>query len=155
MRNHGTDPRTRMGLLGERLEAMKAIWTSDEASYHGRYVDFDRIWSWPKPAQWPHPPVLVGGNGPTVLDRVVEFGDAWFPNFARGEVLERIPQLRERAGRHVPVVLMGAPADARVLERCREAGVQRVVRWVPSAGRSRIEQALERFETAVAELNGE
>ena len=155
MANHGTDPRTRMALFRERVEAMKAIWTSDEASYHGRYVDFDRIWSWPKPAQRPHPPVLVGGNGPTVLDRVVEFGDAWFPNFARGEVLSRIPELRERAGRHVPVVLMSAPADARALERCREAGVQRVVRWLPSAGRSRIEQALERFEAAVAELNGE
>ena len=155
MANHGTDPRTRMALFQERVEAMKAIWTTDEASYHGRYVAFDRIWSWPKPAQRPHPPVLVGGNGPTVLDRVIAFGDAWFPNFARGEVLGRIPELRERAGRDVPVVLMSAPADARKLEQCRDAGVQRVVHWVPSAGRSRIEQALERWEAAVAELNGE
>src|SRR5215203_3086088 len=46
--NHGTDPRTRMKLLGERVDAMKAIWTQDEASYHGCFVDFDRIWSWPK-----------------------------------------------------------------------------------------------------------
>jgi probable F420-dependent oxidoreductase len=67
MLNHGTDPRTRMALMAERVEAMKAIWTQDEASYHGSYVDFERIWSWPKPAQRPHPPVLVGGNGPTVL----------------------------------------------------------------------------------------
>ena len=155
MANHGTDPRTRMALLRERVEAMKAIWTGDEASYAGEHVRFDRIWSWPKPAQAPHPPVLVGGNGPTVLDRVLAFGDAWFPNFTRGEVLGRIPELRERAGRAVPVVVMSAPADVRELERCREAGVQRVVHWVPSAGRSRIEQALERWEAAVAELNGE
>ena len=60
---------------------MKAIWTQDEASYHGEFVNFDRIWSWPKPAQRPHPPVLVGGLGPTVLDRVLAFGDAWFPNY--------------------------------------------------------------------------
>jgi probable F420-dependent oxidoreductase len=152
MANHGTDPRTRMKLLGERVEAMKAIWTQDEASYHGRFVDFERIWSWPKPAQTPHPPVLVGGNGPTVLDRVEAFGDAWFPNFARGNVLERIPQARER-GMHV--LVMGVPADVRALEQLREAGVERVVRWVPSAGRSVIEAALERFERAVAELNGE
>ncbi len=71
MRNHGTDPRVRMAVMAERIEAMKAIWTQDEASYHGEYVNFDRIWSWPKPAQRPHPPVLVGGNGPTVLDRVL------------------------------------------------------------------------------------
>jgi alkanesulfonate monooxygenase SsuD/methylene tetrahydromethanopterin reductase-like flavin-dependent oxidoreductase (luciferase family) len=84
MRNHGTDPRTRMRLMAERVEAMKAIWTQEEASYHGEFVDFERIWSWPKPAQRPHPPVLVGGNGPTVLDRVQAFGDAWFPSYGRG-----------------------------------------------------------------------
>jgi probable F420-dependent oxidoreductase len=152
MANHGTDPRTRMKLLGERVEAMKAIWTQDEASYHGRFVDFDRIWSWPKPAQKPHPPVLVGGNGPTVLDRAEAFGDAWFPNFARGAVLERIPEARERG---IRVLMMSVPADARVLEQLREAGVERAVRWVPSAGRSVIERELERFEAAVAELNGD
>jgi len=76
MANHGTDPRKRMKIMAERVEAMKAIWTQDEASYSGEFVNFDRIWSWPKPAQRPHPPVLVGGNGPTVLDRVLAFGDA-------------------------------------------------------------------------------
>ena len=81
MANHGTDPRRRMALMAERVEAMKAIWTEDEASYQGEFVDFERIWSWPKPAQRPHPPILVGGNGPTVLDRVLRFGDAWFPNY--------------------------------------------------------------------------
>jgi probable F420-dependent oxidoreductase len=158
MANHGTDPRTRMALLAERVEAMKAIWTQDEASYSGRFVEFDRIWSWPKPAQAPHPPVLVGGNGPGVLDRVLRFGDVWFPNWSRGQVLERVPELRERAaeaGRDIPVFIMSAPSDAGELERMREAGVRRVVHWVPSAGRSVIERDLERFEAAVADLNGE
>src|SRR3954451_11502997 len=68
MANHGTDPDRRFGLMRERVEAMKAIWTQGEASYHGEQVRFDRIWSWPKPAQHPHPPVLIGGNGPRVLD---------------------------------------------------------------------------------------
>jgi probable F420-dependent oxidoreductase len=158
MRNHGTDPRTRMGLLRERVEAMKAIWTEDEASYSGRFVEFERVWSWPKPAQRPYPPVLVGGNGPTVLDRVLAFGDVWFPNWSRGKVLERIPELRERAreaDREIPVYGMSAPSDAGELERMRDAGVERVVHWVPSAGRSVIEADLARFEAAVAELNGE
>src|SRR5437763_639639 len=63
MENHGTNPRRRFSLMRERIEAMKAIWTEDEAAYHGDQVDFDRIWCWPKPLQKPHPPVLVGGNG--------------------------------------------------------------------------------------------
>src|SRR5918996_6287094 len=71
MRNHGTDPRRRFGVMRERIEAMKEIWANEEASYHGRYVDFDPIWCWPKPLQQPHPPILVGGYGPKVLDRVL------------------------------------------------------------------------------------
>src|SRR3954471_13443147 len=74
MRNHGTDPATRWKLVRERVEAMTAIWTRDQASYHGDLVDFDPIWSWPKPAQRPRPPVLVGGGGPTVLKRVLSYG---------------------------------------------------------------------------------
>ena len=93
MENHGTDPRRRMAIMAERVEAMKAIWTEDEASYHGEFVNFERIWSWPKPAQRPHPPVLVGGNGPTVLDRVLAFGDAWMPNYTGEDLLDRIEEL--------------------------------------------------------------
>jgi probable F420-dependent oxidoreductase len=156
MRNHGTDPRSRMRLLAERVEAMKAIWTQDEASYHGEFVDFERIWSWPKPAQRPHPPVLVGGNGPTVLDRVLAYGDAWFPNFARGgDIIERAGELRNRADRPIDVMVMGAPADAAVLERLQACGCRRAVHWVPSSGLSGVERALERWESAIAELTGE
>lgn len=67
--NHGTDPRTRMAVLAERVHAMREIWTAEEAGYHGDHVAFDPIWSWPKPVQRPHPPVLVGGNGPGTEDR--------------------------------------------------------------------------------------
>jgi len=156
MANHGTDARVRMKVMRERIEAMQAIWTSDEASYHGEHVAFDRIWSWPKPAQRPYPPVLVGGSGPTVLDRVLAFGDVWFPNWA-ADVLDRIPELRSRAdaaGRSIPVYVMGLPADVATLERCREAGVARVVHWLPSGNRSVVEPALERWEAAWAELVG-
>ncbi len=155
MANHGTDPRTRMALMRERIEAMQAIWTQDEASYEGRFVRFERIWSWPKPAQRPHPPVLVGGNGPTVLDRVLAFGDAWFPNYARGDVLERVDELRARADRPIDLMVMGVPPEAAALERLEAAGCRRVVHWLPSAGLSRVEAALERWESAIAELTGE
>ncbi len=176
MANHGTDPRTRMRRMREHVLAMKAIWTQPEATFHGEFVDFDRIWSDPKPLQRPHPPILVGGNGPTVLDRAEAFGDAWFPNFARGNVLERIPearergipvlvmsvpadakaleQLRERAGdRDIGVVVMGPPLDPAVLEDYEQAGVDRVLFWLPSARRAVVEEELERVERVMAQLH--
>ncbi len=156
MENHGTDPRRRMAVLRERVEAMKAIWTDDEASYHGTHVDFDRIWSWPKPAQRPHPPVLVGGNGPTVTDRALAFGDAWMPTYTGGgDIVQRAVQLRHRAERPIELMVMGAPADPRVLDRFERAGFRRAIHWLPSAPRGPVEAALDRYEAAVAELHGE
>ena len=86
-------------MLRERIEAIRTIWTEDEASYHGEFVDFERIWSWPKPVQKPGPPVLVGGNGAEVLDRVLAFGDGWFPNRIGAEEnnIARIEELQRRA----------------------------------------------------------
>jgi probable F420-dependent oxidoreductase len=155
MRNHGTDPRTRMRLMRERVEAMKAIWAQDEASYEGEFVRFERIWSWPKPLQRPHPPVLVGGAGPTVLDRVLGFGDAWFPNFAPERLSERAAELRARAQRPIELQIMGVPADPKVLERMHELGARRVVHYIPSANRGVVEAALQRWEAAIAEFTGE
>jgi probable F420-dependent oxidoreductase len=155
MANHGTDPRIRMKIMQERIEAMKAIWTQPEASYHGDHVDFERIWSWPKPAQHPHPPVLVGGIGPTVLDRVLAFGDAWFPNYGPDDLLDRVAELRSRADRQIAVMAMGVPADPAALEPLQEAGFTRVVHWIPSTNRSGVEAALESWEAAIAQLNGE
>jgi probable F420-dependent oxidoreductase len=159
MRNHGTDPERRFSLMRERVEAMKAIWTQEEASYHGEHVRFDRIWSWPKPAQHPHPPVVVGGNGEKVLDRVLRYGDAWAPQHRHGNAAERIPELHRRAeeaGRgRIPVTIFGVPADAAALAHYEQAGVDRVVHWVPAAQRGPVERALERFEDAVRELHGE
>ena len=80
MENHGTSFSKRWIILRERIEAMKAIWAEDEASYHGNFVDFDRIWSWPKPTQKPHPPILVGGNGERTLDRGFATGTSGCPS---------------------------------------------------------------------------
>ena len=154
MANHGTDPRVRMAIMRERVEAMKAIWTCDEARYAGEHVRFERIWSWPKPVQRPHPPVLVGGDGPGVLDRVLAFGDAWFPNHAPSGILDRAGELRARAERPVAAMVMGVPADPRVIEAYEQAGFSRAVHWLPSAPRGPVERAFDAFETAVAEYTG-
>src|SRR5580693_1006549 len=154
MANHGTDPRRRMAVLRERVEAMKEIWTADEASYAGDFMRFDRIWSWPKPAQRPHPPVLIGGEGPTVADRVLAFGDGWFPNHSRS-VLGRAAELKARADRPIALHVMGVPADPAVLEAYAAAGFERAVHWLPSAGKGPVERELEKFEAAIAQFTGE
>jgi probable F420-dependent oxidoreductase len=154
MRNHGTDPRIRMRVMRERVEAMRVIWRDDEATYQGEHVSFDRIWSYPKPVQRPHPPILVGGTGPGVLDRVMSFGTAWFPNYDES-IFPRIAELRSRADRPIDVQVLSAPADPAVLQRLHDAGVQRASRWLPSAGHGPVERALERWEAAIADFAGE
>jgi probable F420-dependent oxidoreductase len=133
MRNHGTDPPKRFGILRERVEACKEIWTQEEASYRGDFVNFDRIVCRPAPLQQPHPPILVGGNGPKVLDRVLAYGDAWFPNRIPPDdpMIARVEELQLRAaeaGRGpIPVTIQIPPRDPSVLERYEEAGVTRAV----------------------------
>lgn len=129
MRNHGTDPRTRMRLLRERVLAVKELWTKDEAEFHGEFVDFDPVFSYPKPVQRPHPPVLIGGSGPTTPDRVVEFGDGWMPLYGRGtgDLAGKISRLRERAGRAVPVTVFATPAKREVVAELEAAGVDEVL----------------------------
>jgi probable F420-dependent oxidoreductase len=144
--NHGTPFERRFGVLRERAEAMVAIWTQDEAGYHGRYVSFDHVMSWPKPAQRPHPPLWIGGTGDKVLDRVLRYGDGWFPN-SRDGLAARIAELRRRgaeAGReHVPVTYFGAPPEAGVVRELEEAGVDRVLFMLPSAPPDDVERALD------------
>ena len=159
MANHGTDSAHRFRLMRERIEAMKAIWEHDEASYSGRYVSFERIWCWPKPLQRPHPPILVGGNGPRVVDRVVAFGDEWMPNRVRDEDLaQRIGELQQRAqeaGRDpIPVTLAGLTRDPARLAGFERAGVHRGYFWLPTETPQAVEAAFDKYAAAVAEYEG-
>jgi probable F420-dependent oxidoreductase len=130
MRNHGTDPKRRFALMKERVQAMRQIWTEDVASYSGEFVQFERIWAWPKPVQQPLP-VLLAGNGPKVIDRVLAYGDEWLPEPEDG-LPERIEELRRRAadaGRDIPVTVYGVKPQE--VEMYEQAGAHRVVYWLP------------------------
>jgi probable F420-dependent oxidoreductase len=160
MRNHGTDPDTRFRRLRESVEAMKAIWTDDEAEYHGRLIDFDPIWCWPKPIQKPHPPILVGGRGEKVLDRVVAYGDEWIPNRVKSpeDLGERIAELQRRAeavGRgRIPVTVFGAEPDLGLLERFKAAGVTRVTFYVRPGAPDEVERHLDELAELAAQWDG-
>jgi probable F420-dependent oxidoreductase len=154
MENHGTKPSLRWKILRERILAMKEIWTKDEAEYHGQFVNFDPIWSWPKPVQKPHPPILVGGAGPRTLDRVIEYGDAWMPIAGRtGAILgDKIQELRQRAkeaGRgHIPVYTFGTPPNRESVERMESIGVDHVVFGLPPAPAETVLPVLKRAAEA-------
>ncbi len=132
MENHGTDPRTRGKLMDERVRAMMEIWTKDEPEFHGRFVDFDPIGAWPKPVQKPYPPIYVGGGSPA-FRRIAEFGDAWLANgLPPGELEPLLGELRETAGRDVPVTVFGASNDPTDLQAYARLGVERVLLNLPT-----------------------
>jgi len=142
MEHHGTPFAERWKILRERIAAMKAIWTQDEAEFHGTYVNFDKLWSYPKPVQKPYPPILMGGAGPHARQRAADFDGHWIPIGGRAysePVAESIADFRaraEKAGRDpaaVTVTIFGVPPDETKLAALRDAGVTRVVFFVPSA----------------------
>jgi probable F420-dependent oxidoreductase len=157
MENHGTVFKTRWRLLRERVLAMKAILTEDEAEYHGEFVRFDRIWSWPKPVQKPHPPILMGGYGPTTFDRVIEFCDSWMPIAPRvgSGLREKIATLGERAKgagrdpRTIGVTLFGALPDKAAIQSAVEAGVERAIFMAPPAPRDTVLPLLDQWAALI------
>ncbi len=151
MCNHGTDFKTRWKLLRERVEAMKEIWAHEQAEYHGEFVDFDPVFSNPKPVQKPHPPVIVGGAAPWALKRAVRYGEGWIPIGVRDQIIERIPELRrleQEAGREpgsVEVTVFYALPDADLIKRYRDAGVKRCIFGLPAMAAQQVMPMMDRF----------
>ncbi|MDQ6919887.1 MAG: LLM class F420-dependent oxidoreductase [Candidatus Dormibacteraeota bacterium] len=146
MENHGTDPKLRWRLLRERVLAMREIWTREEAEFHGDFVDFDPIWSWPKPLQSPLP-VLVGGNTENSMKRVIEYGDGWIPNAGRSRLISQVPVFRrlcDESGRgHLPLTVYGTRPSPEAIAEYESLGVDRLVFWMPSRPRDDVLRELE------------
>jgi probable F420-dependent oxidoreductase len=156
MENHGTIYKARYPILREKTLAMKEIWTKDWAEFHGEFVNFDPIASYPKPVQKPHPPVLIGGESRHTLQRVVDFCDGWFPRGRNPEIiLPALADLRARAAKagrdmkSISVSIFGAKPDAAVLDQYAAAGVTRSIFRVPSEGRDKILPMLDQFATLI------
>jgi probable F420-dependent oxidoreductase len=159
MEDHGTVFRTRWRLLKERVQAMKAIWTQDEAAFDGDFVHFEPIWSWPKPVQRPHPPVILGAHGPKALARVVDYCDGWIPIGVRsGDLpteigaLHRLARENGRDPQTISVNVYGVPADREVLVRLRDAGATRAVFSLPPAGPEKVLPLLDRYADTARSL---
>src|SRR5437660_751074 len=153
MADHGTEVKSRFHVMQERVEAMKAIWTKSKPEYHGRFVDFLPMMTWPKPVQKPHPPVIVGGAFPHGARRAIAFGDGWVPHARRpayGDVLGLLPEFRKmatEAGRDpatLPITIFGVPEDGDLIKRYRDAGVARLVFNLPPAKADEVLPVLDR-----------
>ena len=154
MEHHGTVYKTRFTKMGEQVQAMKEIWTKDVAEFHGEHVNFDPIWCWPKPAQQPHPPVLLGGESRYTLQRVVDYCEGWFPRSRRPELVPQgMNALREyaaRAGRDMrtlSVSVFGVAADPKLIGMYQDAEVTRIILLLPSEGRETILPLLDQYAT--------
>jgi probable F420-dependent oxidoreductase len=159
MANHGTAFATRFKLMRERIEAMKQIWSQSTAAFAGEFVKFDAMMQWPKPVQKPHPPIIVGGAFPHAARRAIAYGNGWIPIGGRLDPLQVLPQFRQMAkdaGRDPTSLsfdLFGAPRDADVLKRYRDAGVDRVVLMLPPKPRDEILPMLDASAALVAVLS--
>lgn len=158
MRAHGVDPDRRFARLEQSVLAVRALWTEDPAEFHGSQIDIVPSHQYPKPVQTPSPPVLVGGRGPRVLERVLRFGDGWMPNpgHTMDELGSRIRELRTEAanrGQSRPSVTMyRATPEAEELGQYRDAGVDRCVFRVASRDREQIEAELHELGALVRDF---
>ena len=158
MENHGTPFNRRWKVLREKIEAMKEIWTKDEAEYHGEFVNFDPIWSYPKPYQKPYPPILLGTfNGG--LNRVVNYCDGWIPvGFFTKDLPDSIRELSKRAeqaggkGSDFPISIFGASDKEADLTNLQKLGIERAVFVIPSEGRDKLLPLLDKYATFVSKF---
>src|ERR1700722_8702592 len=161
MEDHGTPFKKRHKMAREKVEAMKAIWTKSKAEYHGEFVNFDPMMTWPKPVQKPHPPILVGGAFPYGARRALSYGNGWMPHRKRtqyADVQALLPKFREmaaEAGRDlasVPITIWGAKENLDLLKRDRDDGVSRVVVSLDSGKADTILPELDRWATLIRQL---
>ncbi|MBI09831.1 MAG: LLM class F420-dependent oxidoreductase [Rhodospirillaceae bacterium] len=162
MADHGTAFDTRNKLARERIEAMKEMWTQSKAEYHGDMGDFPPMMMWPKPAQKPYPPVIVGGAWPYAARRAVRYGDGWIPHAAlppHDDVTDFIPEFQQMArdaGRDpddLPVTIWGAQPDLDQFKRRRDRGALRVVISLESEPEDEILKQLDIWAEIKAKLN--
>jgi probable F420-dependent oxidoreductase len=163
MENHGTPFKERHKMAREKVEAMKAIWTKSKPEYHGEFVNFDPMMTWPKPVQKPHPPVIVGGAFPYSARRAIRYGDGWIPQASRGaysEIADMIPEFRKmatEAGRDpasIEITVWFPKQDADLMKRYQDLGVSRVVFNAESEKADTVLPVIDSWAALMRQVNG-
>ncbi len=158
MENHGANYPQRWQVVREKVLAMKAIWTEEAAEFHGEHVDFDPIWSYPKPVQTGGPPVWIGANSKWVFDRVAEYADGWMPIGGLGSGnMERMEAALSARGRRIQdlhLALFGAPVDAEQLKGRIEQGFDELIFNLPSEPAQEVLTRLDALAEVVRSVRG-
>jgi probable F420-dependent oxidoreductase len=153
MENHGATHANRFKIMREHVLAMKALWTEEKAAYHGEFVKFDPVWSWPKPKQKPNPPILLGGETDHTLRRIIEYCDGWIPRPGRDgwepkSAVERLDKAAKAAGRDpksLQIVVFRAPTDAEELKPYRDTRIDSVLFDLPDVSRDEMLSLLDKY----------
>ncbi|CAJ1495014.1 LLM class F420-dependent oxidoreductase [[Mycobacterium] burgundiense] len=152
MRQHGTNPKTRGALLDERIEAIKALWTTEPAEYHGKHVDFEPLYMRPKPVRQPHPPIFIGGGSDATVRRVIRHGAGWISNPLPPERLATlIDAMRDGSGGDVPLAMFGAPIDPEYWRAAEELGFDQLGLMLPTVPRDESLRLLDDYAARVAQ----
>ncbi|WP_327098512.1 LLM class F420-dependent oxidoreductase [Nocardia vinacea] len=156
--DHGVPPNKRRAVLREYVEAMRELWTREEASYDGQYVSFGPSWAWPKPIQ-PHIPVLIGAAGTEkTFQWIARSGDGWITTptetdiSARLELLHKIWADAGRSGAPRVVALDFKP-DPDKLARWSAEGVTDVLYGLPDRSTEEVLHYLDRLSAKLAALD--
>ena len=139
MMDHGVVPEQRRGIVRDKIYGMKALWSDEEASYNGKFVQFGSCWMWPKPVQNPHPPIVIaGGGGPRGFRDLADYGNGWMPMHNRKLVLSQLPLMRNaleevgRDPREIELSVFCGPPRRDVIDSYAENGFTRMILELPS-----------------------
>ena len=149
MENHGATYKTRFAIMREHVLAMKEIWTKEAAAYHGEYVKFDPIWSWPKPHRKAGPPIILGGETDYTLKRVIEYCDGWLPRprgFDPVKGTERLRNMAKDKGRDpatISITVFAPPPEKAVLDSYQKAHIDGALLAIPDLSRDEILKQLD------------
>ena len=158
MENHGAAFKNRWAVVKEKVEAMRAIWTNEEPEYHGKYVDFDPIWSYPKPIQNGGPPIWMGANSKWVFERIADYADGWMPIGGLGSGnMNRLKEALDSKNRKIEdltLALFGGPKDRAQIVGRIEQGFDEVIFSLPSEGPDQVLPLLDEYADIVKSVRG-
>lgn len=157
MENHGIDYNTRWKVTREKILAMREIWTRDEAEFHGEFVDFDPVWSNPKPVQPGGPPVLMGATSKWSYDRIAEYCDGWLPIAGLDGEVQQVKDAWANRGRREEdlfLAMFGVPPDDAFIESKLEAGFNHMVFGLPPEGEDTVLPLLDQYAALAEKMRG-
>jgi probable F420-dependent oxidoreductase len=158
MENHGANFKNRWAVVKEKVEAMRAIWTNEEPEYHGKYVDFDPIWSYPKPIQDGGPPIWMGANSKWVFERIADYADGWMPIGGLGSGnMNRLKEALDSKNRKIEdltLALFGGPKDRAQIVGRIEQGFDEVIFSLPSEGPDQVLPLLDEYVDIIKSVRG-